>query len=75
MKGVKAADKGFDSTGRVITKNGEPVLVRGKQVSPHAIDQAVARGVPPKEIIKALDEGVPKVKQSLGVNLPLLVPG
>jgi len=65
-KGDDVAKKGFDSTGRVIIKNGEAVTIRGKQVSPHAIEQAVKRGVPPKEILKALDQGVPKAKQSLG---------
>ncbi len=50
----------------VITKNGEAVTIRGKQVSPHAIEQAVKRGVPAKEILRALDKGVPKAKQSLG---------
>ena len=58
--------KGYDSSGRYITKGGKPILIRGKKVSPHAIKQAVKRGVPPKEILKALDKGVLKGKISKG---------
>ena len=56
--------KAVDFSGRVITRNGIPIKIRGKSISPHAVRQAVERGVRARDIVRVLDEGVPKARIS-----------